>query len=77
MNLTSYFKAAAKTIAAVVVGWLATRGITVDGVALEIFLTGLFIGIGSIVVNFALVLIRKTPFGAWAESLVPEYKPKV
>ena len=76
MTLTGYFKAAGKTVAAVIVGWLATRGITVDGAAMEIVITGLFIGVGSIVVNVVLVLAQKTPFGQWAVGLVPEYQPK-
>jgi uncharacterized membrane protein (DUF441 family) len=74
MTFTGYLKAAGKTVAAVIVGWLATRGIHVDGQAMEIVVTGLFIGIGSIAVNVFLVLIQRTPFGRWAVGLLPTYE---
>lgn len=74
--MTTYLKAAAKTIAAAAVGWLGVRGIEVDSRALEVVLTGVFVGVGSIVVNIALILLKKTPFGSWAERMLPAYETK-
>jgi uncharacterized membrane protein (DUF441 family) len=74
MTFMAYLKAAGKTVAAVIVGWLATRGIDVDGQAMEIVVTGIFIGVGSIAVNLFLVLVQKTPFGEWAAGLLPSYE---
>lgn len=74
--MTAFLKAAAKTVAAFLVAWLATRGVEVDSAAMELVITGLFVGLGSIVLNGLLLLVGKTPFGAQARSLLPNYQEK-
>lgn len=76
MTITTYFKAAAKTVAAAAVGWLASKGVEVDGQALEVVVTGLFVGFGSIVVNGVLVLLQRSKLGAFVERLLPDYGTK-
>lgn len=76
MTLTTYLKAAAKTVAAATVGFLAARGVEIDSQALEIVVTGLFLGLGSIAINLALVLLQKSPIAGWVERFLPTYEPK-
>lgn len=74
MLLSNYLKAAAKTAAAALVVLLAGIGVDVPGEPLEVVLTAIFVGGGSVVLNLVLVWAQRFRFFTWARKLLPGYE---
>ena len=62
MVINDYLKAAAKTVVAAIIGFLLSIGIEVDAGALEVVVTGLFVGAGSLILNL---------FTSWVTRFIP------
>lgn len=74
MFMTDFFKAAAKTATAAIVGLALSFGIEVPADALELVLIALFVGGGSIVLNMALTWLQRFPVFGWVRKYLPGYQ---
>lgn len=73
MFMSDYLKAAAKTFAAAIVGFALSFGIEIPADSLEIVITALFVGGGSIILNLFMAWVQKFSMFSWVSKYLPGY----